>query len=145
MVTISKLNESNMLQLRIEQLVLTGLHWQWFAERAPACSILSCHFHTVCSLRFQPSHCVLLNPSIQIDPAWRIATVSLPVLQHVGSIGLGGAPGLHRRVAPGEYEAVFHGGMAPGEDKAVGGHIGCHYFHYTWERKSYKEIWQTLP
>ena len=130
MVTISKLNESNMLQLRIEQLVLTGLHWQCFTERAPACSILSCHFHTVCSLRFQSSHCVLLNPSSQRYAAWRTATVSLPVLQHVGSVG--GAGGLL-------------GGMAPGEEEAGGGHIACHYLHYTWERKSYERNLQKSP
>ena len=102
------------------------LHWQWFTEWAPACSILSCHFHTVCSLRFQPSHCVLLNPSSQIDAAWRIATVSLPILQHVGSVG--GTLGLHS-------------GMIPGEKEAGGSHIVCHNLHHTWNRSGYvKEI-----
>ena len=128
----SKLNEINLhacIQTicghnRTQQLALTAcLHWQSFTERAPACSILSCHFHKVCSLRFQPSHCVLLNPSSQRYAAWRTATVSLPILQHVGSVG--GAGGLHS-------------GMAPGEEEAGGGHIACHYLHYTWERKSYE-------
>ena len=94
MWTTSKLNEINLhaciqtICARTQQLVLTAcLHWQCFTERAPACSILSCHFHTVCSLRFQSSHCVLLNPSSQRYAASRTATVSLPILQYVGSVG----------------------------------------------------------
>ena len=88
---------------------------------------------------------MLLNLSIQIDAAWRIVTVSLPILQDVGSVGHGWAPGLHRGVVPGEEEAVLHWGKAPGEEEAGGGHIACHYLHYTWERKSYERNLQKSP
>ena len=69
---------------------------------------------------------MLLNPSRQRDAAWRTVTVSLPILQHIGSAG-----GALR----------CHSGMVPGEEEAGGSHIVYQHLHYTWKWRSYEGEW----
>ena len=87
------------------------LHWHWFTEWAPPCSVLSCHLHNVLSVRFQSSHCVLLNHSRQGDDVWRSVTTTLTILQDVGSDGT--SCSLHWLVMPSKLDAKLWYGWTP--------------------------------
>ena len=106
------------------------LHWHWFTKGPPPSSVLSCHLHVVLSVRFQSSHCVLLNHSREGDAVWRRAAITLTILQDAGSDGTAGS--LHWRVIPIELDINLCFRLMPDNVETGGCHCSEGNIYFAW-------------